>query len=381
MYLYNADTALLHCTLIFNLQDQLDSIIPMQPHPQMEAMLSQKKGAQLQTLAYVLRLYGSTRNIRVYNVMQLSSPMPPGGEQLASSRGGRTLQSGLPATQPLDMYTQQQLQLQQLMAAQQQRFGTQLMAGTVGPPHTAMASAAFFGLGGPMQLPPSTLPLSTFPKHGVIPLERPGGVSRSTYARLYSAGFPLILDRNGNHADLAADDPNFALDVRREDLDPLQINELVLQFLAFSQYANEYIRVHTELQLLQECSRNRDSQRYEFRTTLFNCDVQLRGAGGEQSAERRAGGGQASRVAVLHVPDVPLPAMHDGAAGAARAGGARCGGGAARLLAAIRAAARARHRRRKEHLVRATHEARTRSRLYAALRARPALHETRYTER
>ena len=64
------------------------------------------------------------------------------------------------------------------------------------------------------------------------------GLSRSAYAKLYTAGFPPILDRNGEAAEVVdpADHVNFV--AAKEQADRLQSNEVILQFLAFSRYVH-----------------------------------------------------------------------------------------------------------------------------------------------
>lgn len=61
------------------------------------------------------------------------------------------------------------------------------------------------------------------------------GLSRAGYARLYGAGIPTILDRNGKPPDVVnnlCDMPDFSLN--RELSDPLKTNVLIFQFLAYS---------------------------------------------------------------------------------------------------------------------------------------------------
>ncbi|CAL8368982.1 unnamed protein product [Lota lota] len=65
------------------------------------------------------------------------------------------------------------------------------------------------------------------------PSSRPVG-SRSSLAHLYSAGFPDILDRDGQAALVLDPMDPVHYDPGREDADPLQGNLLVFQFLAFS---------------------------------------------------------------------------------------------------------------------------------------------------
>ena len=60
------------------------------------------------------------------------------------------------------------------------------------------------------------------------------GLPRSAYAKLAAAGFPHILDRNGEPPEVI--DPGDPMDVEmgREERDRLPANEIILQFLAFS---------------------------------------------------------------------------------------------------------------------------------------------------
>nr|CAB3264424.1 nephrocystin-4 [Phallusia mammillata] len=61
------------------------------------------------------------------------------------------------------------------------------------------------------------------------------GLTRASYARLYSAGFPDILDKNGEPAVVVdTSDVMFKPNLDSEVSDPLQANEIVLQFLAFT---------------------------------------------------------------------------------------------------------------------------------------------------
>ena len=69
----------------------------------------------------------------------------------------------------------------------------------------------------------------------IIVYYRGSGLSRAAYAKLYSVGFPPVLDRNGEPPEVI--DPNthiVTVDLKRELSDPLQCNEIVFQFLAFS---------------------------------------------------------------------------------------------------------------------------------------------------
>ena len=60
-------------------------------------------------------------------------------------------------------------------------------------------------------------------------------LSRAAYARLYSAGFPPILDRNGDAPEVLDPTLPVSVNLARESADPLQCNEIIFQFLAFSQ--------------------------------------------------------------------------------------------------------------------------------------------------
>ncbi|KAJ4934895.1 hypothetical protein JOQ06_007676, partial [Pogonophryne albipinna] len=58
--------------------------------------------------------------------------------------------------------------------------------------------------------------------------------SRSALAHLYSAGFPNIIDSDGQVAEVLDPTEPVTFDPRREEIDPLQGNLLVFQFLAFT---------------------------------------------------------------------------------------------------------------------------------------------------
>lgn len=61
-------------------------------------------------------------------------------------------------------------------------------------------------------------------------------LSRASLARLHTAGFPEILDHNEEPVEISepADPATFSL--RLEEADPLQGNEIILQFLAFGRW-------------------------------------------------------------------------------------------------------------------------------------------------
>ena len=66
-------------------------------------------------------------------------------------------------------------------------------------------------------------------------------LTRAAQARLHTAGFPPILDRNGVAAEVIdpSDMPNF--DENAENKDRLKVNEIVLQFMAFSRSECSYL--------------------------------------------------------------------------------------------------------------------------------------------
>ncbi|XP_064610999.1 nephrocystin-4-like isoform X2 [Liolophura sinensis] len=76
------------------------------------------------------------------------------------------------------------------------------------------------------------------PVHAPIMLTGPTvtghGLSRAAYARLYSVGFPPILDRNGDPPEVIDPQAHISVDLAKEEMDPLSCNEITFQFLAFS---------------------------------------------------------------------------------------------------------------------------------------------------
>ncbi|XP_064643236.1 nephrocystin-4-like isoform X3 [Lineus longissimus] len=60
------------------------------------------------------------------------------------------------------------------------------------------------------------------------------GLSRAAYARLYSVGFPTILDRGGEPPDVVDPSDHVTYRPEKEEYDQLQSNEVTLQFLAYS---------------------------------------------------------------------------------------------------------------------------------------------------
>ena len=60
------------------------------------------------------------------------------------------------------------------------------------------------------------------------------GLPRSAYARLAAAGFPHILDRNGEPPEVIDPGDPIEFEMGKEERDRLPANEIILQFLAFS---------------------------------------------------------------------------------------------------------------------------------------------------
>ncbi|XP_078696197.1 nephrocystin-4-like isoform X1 [Branchiostoma floridae x Branchiostoma belcheri] len=77
------------------------------------------------------------------------------------------------------------------------------------------------------------------PVHAPILLSARGtqsgqGLSRAAYARLYTAGFPPITDRHGQSPEVVDPGDHVTVNLKQEEADPLQSNEIIFQFLAFS---------------------------------------------------------------------------------------------------------------------------------------------------
>eukprot|EP00058_Branchiostoma_floridae_P028330 XP_002613821.1 hypothetical protein BRAFLDRAFT_119906 [Branchiostoma floridae] len=60
------------------------------------------------------------------------------------------------------------------------------------------------------------------------------GLSRAAYARLYTAGFPPIVDRHGQSPEVVDPSDHVTVNLVQEQADPLRSNEIIFQFLAFS---------------------------------------------------------------------------------------------------------------------------------------------------
>ena len=58
-------------------------------------------------------------------------------------------------------------------------------------------------------------------------------LSRAAYAKLYTAGFPQILDRNGEAPEVIDPSDRLNFIAAKEEADPLKTNEIYLQFIAF----------------------------------------------------------------------------------------------------------------------------------------------------
>ncbi|XP_071840726.1 nephrocystin-4-like isoform X2 [Apostichopus japonicus] len=68
----------------------------------------------------------------------------------------------------------------------------------------------------------------------LTPKESGPGMSRAAYAYLYQAGFPAIQDRHGEPPELVDVLGHAVLRPKKESVDPLQCNEIVVQFLALA---------------------------------------------------------------------------------------------------------------------------------------------------
>lgn len=61
-------------------------------------------------------------------------------------------------------------------------------------------------------------------------------MTRAVYASLHSAGFPPILNRKGSAAEVVDPSDVANVDSYVEERDRLKVNEVILQFMAFSRY-------------------------------------------------------------------------------------------------------------------------------------------------
>ena len=62
------------------------------------------------------------------------------------------------------------------------------------------------------------------------------GMSRQAYARLFTVGFPQILDQHGEPPEVVDPNDDLQFIMTKEEMDRLQTNEITLQFLAFARY-------------------------------------------------------------------------------------------------------------------------------------------------
>ncbi|KFZ63786.1 Nephrocystin-4, partial [Antrostomus carolinensis] len=85
----------------------------------------------------------------------------------------------------------------------------------------------------PLQVPIAAVGLQAGSSHTLL--------SRASLARLHHAGFPEILDRNEEPVEISepADPASFSLQLEEDD--PLQGNEIILQFLAFGRDAQDSV--------------------------------------------------------------------------------------------------------------------------------------------
>ena len=61
------------------------------------------------------------------------------------------------------------------------------------------------------------------------------GLTRAAYASLHSAGFPPILDHKGSPAEIVDSSDVVDVDLSLEERGRLRVNEIILQFMAFTQ--------------------------------------------------------------------------------------------------------------------------------------------------
>lgn len=67
-------------------------------------------------------------------------------------------------------------------------------------------------------------------------------LSRASLARLHAAGFPEILDRNQEPVEISQPVDPASFSLRLEEADPLQGNEIILQFLAVGRWDGSSLR-------------------------------------------------------------------------------------------------------------------------------------------
>ncbi|XP_076451476.1 nephrocystin-4-like [Babylonia areolata] len=185
----------------------------------------------------------------------LGVPMAGGGMMMAAHAGGGMMAAPMAA---LQMQSQQ-------MAAGGVMYG---QGGAMGYP---MAGVGGMGMAQPPVFRPVAYPADAFregpgselkdlpytqvhqPMIIQPPIAHSQGLSRAAYARLYSAGFPPVLDRNGEPPEVL--DPNLPMSVNlaREAADSLQANEIIFQFLAFSRSVGACACAHARSQSSPAC--------------------------------------------------------------------------------------------------------------------------------
>lgn len=72
--------------------------------------------------------------------------------------------------------------------------------------------------------------------HPLFPISSRTQLSRASLARLHAAGFPQILDHNQEPVEISEPTDPASFSLRLEEADPLQGNEIILQFLAFGRW-------------------------------------------------------------------------------------------------------------------------------------------------
>uniref|UniRef100_A0A8C3PQ20 Nephrocystin 4 n=1 Tax=Calidris pygmaea TaxID=425635 RepID=A0A8C3PQ20_9CHAR len=98
------------------------------------------------------------------------------------------------------------------------------------------ARLPFPGLPHPHGVPPRPLPRGSPPFFSTSSRTQ---LSRASLARLHAAGFPEILDHNQEPVGISEPMDPAAFSLRLEEADPLQGNEIILQFLAFGRDARD----------------------------------------------------------------------------------------------------------------------------------------------
>ncbi|XP_077998235.1 nephrocystin-4-like [Glandiceps talaboti] len=171
-----------------------------------------------------------------------SSPRTPRGYLGTPGSTGPVIGvSSLPPPPQHQMYgTQPPLPVQHQMYGTQPVYSTiqpliQPQLGSMYPVEIKHLEASTARTGSPDHL--TELPYT--PVHAPIMPVGPSQLSgpsltRAAYARLFQAGFPEITDMNGEPPDVIDPNDYVTFHPYKEDADPLQVNEIIIQFLAFS---------------------------------------------------------------------------------------------------------------------------------------------------